>query len=123
MDLTWSSATDIIWLDYPIYIVLWRLLWRSIARIRSGVELWDKEGCVETWRGTFLSWDSLLYFLSNGSNCSLWVIWFYWKRRPVFHEMLVGKDKAWREGVNVIWFRWPSDTEIWMKKVGLKKDH
>jgi hypothetical protein len=59
--MTWEAATDIIWLDYPIYIVLWRLWFRTIERIRSGVKLWGMEGCVETWQSQFLSRDSLLY--------------------------------------------------------------
>lgn len=60
-DITWEAATDIIWLDYPIYIVLWRLLFRTIDRVRSGVNLWDKEGCIETWQQQFFSRDSLLF--------------------------------------------------------------
>jgi hypothetical protein len=56
----WFSATDIVWLDLPIYVVLWQLFWRTVARIWSGVDLWGKEGCVETWKKQFLSTDSLL---------------------------------------------------------------
>ena len=59
-DITWHSATDIIWLDYPIFVVLWRLWFRTIERIQSGVELWGIKGCVETWRSQFLSRHSLL---------------------------------------------------------------
>jgi adenylate kinase family enzyme len=36
-DLTWSRAELIVWLDYPLLFVLWRLLLRSIRRI------WTKE--------------------------------------------------------------------------------
>jgi len=108
-DITWCAASDIIWLDYPIYVSIWRLFWRSIAGIQTGKELWGKEGCVETWRGTFLSWDSLF----------MWVVWFYWRQRPVFLDMLVGKDKL--EGVNFIWFLWPAQTEVWLERFA--KDH
>jgi len=60
-DITWEAETDIIWLDYPIYIVLWRLFFRTINRVWSGVNLWDKEGCTETWQQQFFSRDSLLF--------------------------------------------------------------
>ena len=50
-------------------------------------------------------------------NRSLWVFWFYWSRRPVFHEELVGKEKGRLEYVNVIWFQWPSKTERWVRKI------
>jgi adenylate kinase family enzyme len=62
-DITWKASTDIIWLDYPIFVILWRLWFRTIGRIRSGVKLWGKDGCVETWKSQFFSWDSLLYVL------------------------------------------------------------
>ena len=61
-DISWAAATDIVWLDYPIYVVLWRLLFRTLGRITGRVELWGMEGCVETWQSQFFSWDSLLYF-------------------------------------------------------------
>jgi adenylate kinase family enzyme len=57
---TWTAATDIVWIDLPIYVVLWQLFWRTVWRIWSRVELWGKEGCVETFRKQFLSTDSLL---------------------------------------------------------------
>lgn len=64
--LTWQTASDIIWLDYPLHIILWRLLLRSIENIRNKTELWGKEGCVETWRHQFFSFKSLLYAPSEG---------------------------------------------------------
>ena len=59
--ITWSAATDILWLDYPIYVVLWRLWFRTIGRIRGGEKLWGLDGCVETWQSQFFSYNSLLY--------------------------------------------------------------
>ena len=117
-DITWASASDIIWLDFPIFVVLWRLWFRTIERIRSGVKLWGMEGCVETWQVQFFSRKSLLYhLLSVGADESLWVFWFYWYRRPVFYRYLVGKEKGSLEGINVIWFRWPSKTQAWLAEL------
>ena len=30
--LTWVAADTVVWLDYPFYVVLWRLVKRSVAR-------------------------------------------------------------------------------------------
>jgi len=117
-DITWHSATDIIWLDYPIFVVLWRLWFRTIKRIRSGETLWGMDGCVETWRGQFFSRDSLLfipYFIKTDG--SLWVFLFYRYRRPTFYRDLVGKEKEKLEGVNVIWFQWPGHTQLWLAEL------
>ena len=48
---------------------------------------------------------------------SLWVFYFYLKRRPVFYEELVGKEKGQLEGLNVIRFRWPGETARWLERV------
>ena len=29
-DVIWPRATMLVWLDYPIYVVMWRLFWRTI---------------------------------------------------------------------------------------------
>jgi|SRR5579862_3158386 len=117
--ITWGAASDIVWLDYPIYVVLWRLWFRTIGRIRSSEKLWGLEGCVETWQSQFLSKDSLLYvpWFSTATYLSLWVFYFYHKRRPVFHEELVAKKKGLLEGVNVIRFQWPSETASWLDRI------
>jgi len=49
-------------------------------------------------------------------DSSLWVFWFYWYRRPAFYEELVGKRKGELEGINIIWFQWPSKTRQWLGK-------
>lgn len=56
-DLTWEQADTLVWLDYPLLLVFWRLFRRALRRIISGEELWS--GNRETWRGQFFSRDSL----------------------------------------------------------------
>jgi adenylate kinase family enzyme len=59
-DLVWPRADTIIWLDYPLPLILWRLLRRTIWRITRRPELWNDNR--ETWRGTFFSRDSLFFW-------------------------------------------------------------
>jgi hypothetical protein len=55
---------------------------------------------------------------------SLWVFFFYRKRRPVFYEELVGKKKGQLEGVSVIRFQWLSETASWLDRIQrVQKSH
>jgi adenylate kinase family enzyme len=47
----------VVWLDPPLWTILRRLWVRTLRRIRGRDELWS--GNRETWRGAFLSRDSL----------------------------------------------------------------
>jgi adenylate kinase family enzyme len=60
-DLVLKRAELVVWLDLPMYTILMRLWVRTIRRIRSRVELWN--GNRETWRGAFLSRQSLFVWV------------------------------------------------------------
>lgn len=57
-DLVWTRADTIIWLDYSLPFVIWRLFRRTVKRIISREDLWNT-GNRETWRKQFLSRESL----------------------------------------------------------------
>jgi hypothetical protein len=52
-----AQADLVVWLDPPLRTILARLTRRTVARIRSGEELWGTNR--ETLRGAFLSRNSL----------------------------------------------------------------
>jgi adenylate kinase family enzyme len=60
-DIIWKQADTLIWLDYPLPFVFWRLFQRTVRRIITQQELWN--GNQETWQGQFLSRDSLFLWL------------------------------------------------------------
>ncbi|GAA5863992.1 hypothetical protein JCM8547_005302 [Rhodosporidiobolus lusitaniae] len=63
-----SRATDIVWLDFPLYVTLWRLLKRTFARWRSQKPLFGTTNCREKLRLTFFSRESIIWcalFLSS----------------------------------------------------------
>ena len=60
-DLVWPRATTLIWLDYPMRTLFWRLLRRTLRRTLTGEELWN--GNREQFRIQFLSRDSLFLWL------------------------------------------------------------
>ena len=77
-DIVWSQANTLVWLDYPLRVIMWRLFWRSLRRSVTKEELWN--GNRERFRIQFLSRDSLL----------LWALKTYWRLRrqfPLLFEM------------------------------------
>lgn len=39
-DVVWSQADTIVWLDYPLPLILWRLLHRTVRRVLTREVLW-----------------------------------------------------------------------------------
>jgi adenylate kinase family enzyme len=60
-DLVLKRADLVVWLDLPMHTILLRLWRRTMHRIRHRVELWN--GNRETWRGAFLSRESLFLWV------------------------------------------------------------
>jgi hypothetical protein len=75
-DMVLERAELIVWLDPPLRTILLRLWRRTRSRIRNRTELWA--GNRETWRGVFLSRDSLL----------LWVLRTHYPRRRRYEQKL-----------------------------------
>ncbi|AFZ32783.1 hypothetical protein Glo7428_4340 [Gloeocapsa sp. PCC 7428] len=71
----WSRADTVIWLDYPLAIILQRLLWRTLRRVMTQESVCN--GNYETWRTT-LSRDSIL----------LWAIQTYCRRKREYSILL-----------------------------------
>jgi adenylate kinase family enzyme len=62
-DLVLTNADTIVWLDLPVWVWLPRLVRRTIRRVVRGEELWN--GNRETFRKSFLSRDSVIYFATR----------------------------------------------------------
>ncbi|MCK6566323.1 MAG: adenylate kinase [Chloroflexi bacterium] len=102
--LIWTKAEVVIWLDYPLPIVFWRLLARTIRRSVCQEELWN--GNRETL-GRFLrfwSRDSLIY----------WLFKTYWARKREFPVLL---SPPGYERLKVFHFKSPRELERWLKSM------
>ena len=62
-DIVWGRADTLVWLDYPLLLIMWQLFRRTVRRIVTREELWS--GNRETFRGQFLSRDSLFLWALN----------------------------------------------------------
>ncbi len=102
-DLTWTRADTLVWLDYAFPLVFWRLFWRTVARIISQEDLWGS-GNRETWRGTFLSRDSLF----------VWALKTHWKYQ---NSITLAVQQPEYAHLRLLRFRTPRETARWLNTV------
>jgi adenylate kinase family enzyme len=101
-DIIWHYADTLIWLDFPLPVILYRLLRRSLHRIIYKETLWN--GNRETWRGLFLSRDSLL-------------LWAVKKHRPRRGEFLALFQKPDFAHLTIYRFRTPAALAKWVSSL------
>jgi adenylate kinase family enzyme len=56
-----EQADLVVWLDMPLWTKFWRIFRRTLRRLRTREVLWGTN--VNTWRGAFLSRNSLFWWL------------------------------------------------------------
>lgn len=101
-DLVWPRADTVVWLDFPLHVVLARLLRRTARRALLREELWagNREDLV---RG-FLSRDSIL----------VWALRTFWRRRRAYPQLFLRDE--YRHLV-VVCLRTPRQAEAWLRAV------
>ena len=101
-DLIWQKAELVIWLDYPLPLLFWRLLTRTVRRWVTQEELWN--GNRESLLPHFKFWsdDSLFH----------WLFKTYWRRKREYPLLFSLPENA---HLKVIHFTNPKETEEWLK--------
>ena len=79
-EIIWPRVDTFIWLDYPLTVILFRLLKRSIRRTVTQEVLWNDNR--ETLKDVFFSKDSLL----------LWALSRFRRRRIEYRQIFNGPD-------------------------------
>ncbi|MDQ4075200.1 MAG: adenylate kinase [Chloroflexota bacterium] len=100
-DVIWSRADMVVWLDYPLTVILRRLLGRSLRRVIWQEELWG--GNREGWR-QLLSRDSII----------LWALGTYHRRRREYPELFAKPEYA---HLSVIHLASPNETDQWLEEI------
>jgi adenylate kinase family enzyme len=100
-DIVWAKADTIIWLDYPLVVIMWQLLGRTFRRALARQELWQSNR--ESFRMSFFSQDSIL----------LWALKSHGRRRREYPSLLRETAHAHPTGVRL---RSPSATREWMQQ-------
>jgi len=98
-DIVWSRANAVIWLDYPLAVIMTRLFWRTLQRALTQEELWS--GNRERLRAAFFSRDSIF----------LWALKTYGRRRREYPLLLARPEHA---HLAVVHLRSPSEAEKWL---------
>jgi adenylate kinase family enzyme len=101
-DLVWGRADTLIWLDYPFWLVFFRLLRRSIPRIFSKQALWN--GNREDFQNMFLSRDSLF----------VWLFQSYPRQKETYPELIM--DPIYSH-LNFIRLRSPRKADEWLNEI------
>ncbi|MCD6345684.1 MAG: adenylate kinase [Anaerolineae bacterium] len=101
-DIIWERADTVVWLDFPLAVIMARLLWRTLSRIVTREELWH--GNRESARMTFFSRDSIL----------LWALTTYRRRRREYPALFAQPEHA---HLRIIHLRSPRATRAWLAAI------
>jgi len=98
-DIIWSRADTVVWLDYPLPIVMARLTYRTLRRAITREELWS--GNRERFWIHLFSSDSLF----------LYVLRDYGRRRREYPVLLERHEYA---HIHLVHLRWPRAARRWL---------
>jgi adenylate kinase family enzyme len=101
-DIVWSRADTVVWLDYPLQAILWRLTLRTFRRIFRREELWG--GNRESLRTAFFSKDSLY----------VWVLTTYKRRRREYPQLFAMPEHA---HLRIVRLTSPKAADAWLARV------
>jgi adenylate kinase family enzyme len=105
-DVVWSRADTIVWLDYPLPLILWRLARRLWQRTMTQEELWN--GNRERLRDHLLSRDSLF----------LWALKTYRRRRKEYPVLF---KQAEFSHLYVVHLRSPREANAWLRSLSASR--
>jgi adenylate kinase family enzyme len=101
-DLVWPPAQLIVWLDYGLPVIFWRLFRRSLRRSLSHEELWN--GNRERLRDQFFSRDSLF----------LWALQTNRRHRAEYVALLGRPEHA---HLKLVRLQSPAATRVWLARL------
>jgi adenylate kinase family enzyme len=103
-DLVWPRATALVWLNYPLRVLMWQLLSRTLRRTLRKEELWN--GNRERFFLQFFSRESLF----------LWLFRSYWRRRRTY---LIAFNEPEHSHLEIVILRSTKETRAWLSKIGV----
>lgn len=100
--IIWPAADEIVWLDCPFRIVVWRLFQRTMRRGIKREVLWN--GNRESLRQNFFSRGSLFLWAKNT----------HWKHRRDWTASFAAPEMA---RVRIVRLRSPREAEAWLREL------
>ena len=101
-ELTWGRAELIVWLDFALPTIFWRLFWRSIRRAHTREVLWN--GNYERFRHQFFSRDSLF----------LWALQTHARQRATYAALFRSTEYAHATRLRL---RTPAAASAWLARL------
>ena len=101
IDLTWGRADTLVWLDFSLPVIFWRLFRRTNRRIFKREVLWN--GNRERFANAYLSRESLY----------IWVLRTFWRRKRNWPRWLADGYRH----LAVHRFRTPGEAARWLRSV------
>jgi adenylate kinase family enzyme len=98
-DVTWGRADTLVWLDFSLPLIIWRLFLRTNRRIFSREVLWN--GNRERFANAYLSRESLY----------IWVLRTFWRRRRTWPAILTRPEYR---HLTVHRFRTQTEADRWL---------
>jgi adenylate kinase family enzyme len=105
--VTWPRAEVVIWLDYSLWVIFWRLFRRTWKRVFLKEELWNGNR-EHLWTHLKLWSDESLFH---------WLFRTYWRRKREYPQLFALPEHA---HLKVIHFRAPQETEEWLEHIRIK---
>ena len=102
-DIYWRRADTIVWLDYSLPIIFWRLCWRSLKRIITREKLWNNNH--ETWRAIF-----------GKESLFLWVLASRPRHQRDYPRLFQQPEYA---HLRVVRLHSPRETERWLERINV----
>jgi adenylate kinase family enzyme len=103
-DIVWSRADTVVWLDYSLILILWRLLRRTVRRASRREELWNEN--------RERLWDQI----ATRNSLFLWAVQTYPRRKREYPQLLARPEHA---HLAVVRLRSPHQTRSWLEKLDL----
>ena len=107
-DLVWRRATALVWLDYPLPLVLWRLARRTLTRAVTREPLWNNNR--ERLSEQLFSRDSIF----------LWALQSHPRHRRQYPELLALPEYT---HLTVVRLHGPHETQRWLDGLPAVQGH
>ena len=98
-DIIWGRATAVVWLDYALPLVLWRLARRTLRRLLTGEALWNGNR-------------QRLGDLFSRNSVAVWVLQSHFRHRREYPAELARPEYA---HLAVVRLRSPRETAQWLE--------
>lgn len=100
--VTWGRADTVIFLDYPLHVIGWQVITRTLRRC-----LWQEE----LWNGNR---ENLFKQLFTLDSLWLWVLQTYWKNKRNY-PLLFQQPEF--QHLTILHFRTPRETQAWLTRL------